>query len=178
MEGGGDSGVASKGFREGKIRQMKIILGADHGGFVLKEEVKRWLVEKKHKVKDDGAVKLDPEDDYVDYAVLVANDVADDEEARGILFCRNGYGMMIAANRFSQIRCGEAFGIEAVRRGRTDDDINCLAVPADYFKDEAVKKMIEVFLKTKFDGEARYQRRLEKLANLSGGGCCGGGCCG
>jgi len=95
----------------------------------------------------------------------------------GILFCRNGYGMMIAANRFQGVRCGEAFDVTAVKKGRSDDDINCLSVPSDYIKDGEVKKMIEGFLKTEFSGEERYKRRLWKLEMLGGGGsCCGGGC--
>ena len=145
---------------------MKIILGADHGGFELKEEIKKWLMGQKHDVKDVGAEKLEPEDDFVDYAVLVAEQVASDPATLGILFCRNGYGMMIAANRFGGVRCGEAFDIEAVRRGRTDDDINCLSVPADYIKNDKVRKMIEVFLETKFSGEEKYKRRLGKLLKL------------
>jgi len=145
---------------------MKIILGADHGGFELKEEIKKWLMGQKHDVKDVGAEKLEPEDDFVDYAVLVAEQVASDPETLGILFCRNGYGMMIAANRFGGVRCGEAFDIEAVRRGRTDDDINCLSVAADYIKNDKVRKMIEVFLETKFSGEEKYKRRLGKLLKL------------
>lgn len=161
---------------------MRIILGADHGGFELKEEIKKWLRENKHEVTDVGATGFDPEDDYVDYAASVAGAVAEapstgSGQVRGILFCRNGYGMMIAANRFALVRCGEAFDVEAVRRGRTDDDINCLSVPSDYIKDGEVKKMIEVFLKTKFSGEERYLRRLWKLEALGGGDCCGGGGC-
>lgn len=160
---------------------MRIILGADHGGFELKEEIKEWLMKENYEVVDVGAEGLDPEDDFVDYAALVAKEVAVDPEARGILFCRNGFGMMIAANRFSGVRCGEAFDVAAVRKGRTDDDINCLSVPADYIKDGDVKKMIEVFLKTEFSEEERYVRRLAKLEGLDNGGedgCCGGGCCG
>ncbi len=157
---------------------MKIILGADHGGYELKEEIKKWLVGQKYEVSDVGAEKLEPEDDYVDYAALVAEEVAENGDVRGILFCRNGYGMMIAANRFQGVRCGEAFDVEAVKRGRTDDDINCLSVPSDYIKDGDVKKMIEVFLKTKFSGEEKYMRRLWKLEMLGKGDCCGGGGCG
>ena len=155
---------------------MKIILGADHGGFELKEEIKKWLVGKKYEVRDVGAIELVPEDDFVDYAALVAEEVAGDPETFGLLFCRNGYGMMIAANRFPGVRCGEAFDGLAVKRGRTDDDINCLSIPADYIKDGEVKKMVETFLTTKFSGEERYKRRLWKLETLGGGGCCGGGC--
>ena len=166
---------------------MRIILGADHGGFALKEEIKKWLslgntrdlgvprVTEKYEVTDVGATGLDPEDDFVDYAVLVAEEVAESDGVRGILFCRNGFGMMIAANRFSGVRCGEAFDVEAVARGRTDDDINCLSVPADYIKNDNARKMIEVFLETKFSGEEKYKRRLEKLESLRGE-CCGGGC--
>ncbi|KKW02650.1 MAG: Sugar-phosphate isomerase, RpiB/LacA/LacB family [Candidatus Beckwithbacteria bacterium GW2011_GWC2_49_11] len=148
---------------------MKIILGADHGGFELKEEIKKWLAEQNYEVLDVGAERLEPEDDFVDYAVLVAREVASDSETLGILFCRNGYGMMIAANRFPGVRCGEAFDIGAVARGRTDDDINCLSVPADYIKNDNVRKMIEVFLETKFSGEEKYKRRLGKLESLGGG---------
>lgn len=158
------------------MKDMRIILGADHGGFTLKEEIKKWLSELHYEVRDVGAAGLDPEDDFVGYAESVAEEVAGDETARGLLFCRNGYGMMIAANRFQGVRCGEAFDIEAVRRGRTDDDINCLSVPADYVKNNDIKKMIEVFLKTNFSGEERYKRRLWKLETLGGGECCGGGC--
>ncbi|OGD71633.1 hypothetical protein A3A84_03105 [Candidatus Collierbacteria bacterium RIFCSPLOWO2_01_FULL_50_23] len=154
---------------------MKIILGADHGGFELKEEIKKWLLNSKHEVADVGATKMEPEDDFVEYAALVAEEVAENGDARGILFCRNGYGMMIAANRFGGVRCGEAFDVEAVKKGRTDDDINCLSVPSDYIRDGDVKRMIEVFLSTAFSGEEKYKRRLWKLETL-GGGCCGGGC--
>lgn len=159
-----------------EYEEMKIILGADHGGFALKEEIKKWLISEKYEVTDVGATGSDPEDDFVEYAEAVAEEVAGNDDARGILFCRNGYGMMIAANRFQGVRCGEAFDVEAVKKGRTDDDINCLSVPADYIKDGEVKKMIEGFLKTEFSGEERYKRRLWKLEMLSGGGCCGGGC--
>ena len=156
---------------------MRIVIGADHGGFTLKEEIKKWLSAQNYEVLDVGAEKLTPDDDFVDYAELVTEEVAGVEDTRGILFCRNGFGMMIAANRFSGVRCGEAFDERAVAKGRTDDDINCLSVPSDYIKEGEVKKMIEIFLKTEFSGEERYKRRLWKLEMLnSGGSCCGGGC--
>lgn len=170
---------------------MRIVIGADHGGFELKEDLKKWLVGLKHEVVDIGASALVKDDDFVDYAELVAEEVAGADPSAsfgdaqdkgsgqvfGILFCRNGFGMMIAANRFNGVRCGEAFNLEAVKRGRSDDDINCLSVPSDYLTEGEVKKMIEVFLKTEFSGEERYKRRLWKLEMLnSSGGCCGGGC--
>lgn len=155
---------------------MKIYLGADHGGYKVKEEVKRWLVEKKFKVEDVGAEKFDEEDDFVDYAELVASEVSGDE-SMGILFCRNGFGMMIAANRVPGVRCGFGMNEKMVKAGRNDDDINCLAIPADYLKLDEVEKIVDVYLGTKFSGEERFKRRLYKLEML-GGSCCGGGGCG
>lgn len=143
---------------------MKIILGADHGGWQMKEKVKRWL---SGEVKDMGALEENKNDDYVDFAVLVAKELEKNSESKGILFCRNGFGMVIAANRFSWVRCGLGFDVGAVEKGRMDDDINCLAIPADYVDLKKVKEMIGVFLKTKFSEEERYKRRLDKLRHLS-----------
>jgi ribose 5-phosphate isomerase B len=153
---------------------MKIYLGADHGGWQMKEEVKKWLGEKEYEVKDMGAIEENKDDDYVDFAVLVAKELSrpkvkdsgQNSEARGILFCRNGFGMMITANRFDGVRSGLGFSKKAVEKGRLDDDINCLAIPADYVETEQVKEMVEVFLKTGFSGEERHMRRLLKLKQI------------
>jgi len=153
---------------------MKIILGADHGGFELKEEIKRYLVTKKINVTDVGAAGSDPADDFVDYAELVANELGGGE-GMGLLFCRNGFGMVIAANRVPGVRCGFGMDEKMVKAGRNDDDINCLAIPADYLQIDKVKKIIDTFLETKFSGEERFKRRLYKL-EMVGGSCCGGGC--
>ena len=145
---------------------MKIILGADHGGWQMKEEIRMWLTRLRQgygEGKDMGAIKQNPNDDYVDFAVLVAKELDKDGEAKGLLFCRNGIGMVITANRFGGVRCGVGFNVQAVEKGRSDDDINCLAIPSEYVSLEMVKEMIEVFLKTEFKMEERYERRLLKL---------------
>lgn len=154
---------------------MKIVLGADHGGWQMKEDVESWLKEEGYEVVDVGAVEENLDDDYVDFAKLVVAELERDVKARGVLFCRNGFGMVMTANRFEDIRCGLGFSEKAIEKGRTDDDINCLAIPAEYVKFEKVKKMIKVFLEIKFSGEERYKRRLVKLEELSGD-CCGGKC--
>lgn len=143
---------------------MKIILGADHGGWQMKEGVKKWLEEKGHEVVDVGAKEEVQSDDYVDYAALAANELQESDKVKGFLFCRNGFGMVIAANRFSGVRCGLGFDVKAVEKGRTDDDINCLAFPADFVDLEVVKEMIGVFLETELNGDERYKRRLLKLS--------------
>jgi RpiB/LacA/LacB family sugar-phosphate isomerase len=144
---------------------MHVILGSDHGGFQIKEEVKAWLLKEGFEVTDVGAMSLAPDDDYVDYA-KAAIKVAVSNSDRIILFCRNGFGMIIAANRFVGVRCGLAFNEEAVTKGRTDDDINCLAVPADYVDGVSVERMVKIFLTEKFDDGENYKRRVMKLDNL------------
>ena len=144
---------------------MHVIIGADHGGFRFKDEIKTWLIEKGFQTTDVGANSLDENDDFVDYAKAAVKEAVNNED-RVILFCRNGFGMSIVANRFSGVRCGLAFDVEAVRKGRIDDDINCLSVPADYLEVESVKKMVEVFLNTQFSKEEKYTRRIMKLENL------------
>jgi len=83
-----------------------------------------------------------------------------------ILLCRNGMGMALTANKRKGVRCGLGFGPEAVRKGRQDDDINALAIPADYCTDEGVKEMVKIFLTTDFNNTERYRSRLEKLGKL------------
>ncbi|SRR5258706_3817884 len=144
---------------------MKVILGADHGGFGMKEVIKSWLSDEGYAVEDVGAVSLTPGDDFVDYAKAAVKEVTSTDD-RIILFCRNGFGMAIAANRFVGARCGIAFSEEAVRKGRMDDDINGLSVPSDYVDEVLAKRMIEIFLKEDFSRTDFYQRRIMKLDNL------------
>jgi ribose 5-phosphate isomerase B len=144
---------------------MHVILGADHGGFLVKEKIKSWLVLEGYSVDDVGALSLVPDDDYVDYAKAGIKKAGSNGD-RVILFCKNGFGMSITANRFAGVRCGVAFDEEAVRKGRTDDDINCLSIPADYVDEERIKRMIEIFLKEPFSNDEKYARRIMKLDNI------------
>lgn len=144
---------------------MHVILGADHGGFHLKEKVKAWLVNEGYEVADVGATELVEGDDYVDYAKAAVKEATSNGD-RVILFCRNGFGMVIAANRFAGVRCGLAFGEEAVAKGRTDDDINCLSIPADYVPELSAERMIKIFLTENFSDGENYKRRVMKLDNL------------
>ena len=144
---------------------MRVILGADHGGFELKEKIKLWLEDEHYEVVDVGAKGLVEDDDFVDYAKAAVQE-ARDREDRIVLLCRNGFGMCIAANRFAGVRCGLGFDVEAVRRGRTDDDINCLSIPAEYIDSGLAVEIIEVFLNERFSEEERYKRRVNKLDNL------------
>lgn len=144
---------------------MRVILGSDHRGFFIKEKVKTWLLSEGYQVADVGALSLVPDDDYVDFAKAAIKEATTTDD-RIILFCRNGYGMMIAANRFVGVRCGLAFDEGAVSKGRIDDDINCLSVPTDYIDEESVKKMVKIFLNQDFSNTENYKRRIMKLDNL------------
>lgn len=149
---------------DGILVSMKVIIGADHGGFEKKKMVDSWLVASGYEVLDVGTFDLNGDDDYPDFTKAAVEKMSEGD--RLILFCRNGFGMVIAANRYKKVRCGLAFDGKAVNRGRTDDDINALAVPADYFGIEKIEEMVRVFLETKFSGEEKYLRRINKLSEL------------
>ena len=153
---------------------MKVWLGADHAGFKKKEMLKEWLKSEGYEIEDVGVFDEKGRVDFVDFAILVASELEEDERDRGVLFCRNGFGMVMAANRFSKVRCGFGFDVEAVRKGREKDDINCVAIPADYMEEKKIKEMVKIMLETDFIGEERHKRRIEKLSLTEG---CGSGCC-
>jgi len=146
-----------------------IFLGADHRGYQLKEKIKQWLVEWGLEAEDLGNKRLDPNDDFPDFAILVAEKVSQETGSKGILICGNGIGMSVAANKVHGVRCGLGFAVEQVKRGREEDDINCLALPADFVDDGQVKEIVKVFLETKFLGEEKYKRRIQKILHLAGG---------
>jgi ribose 5-phosphate isomerase B len=156
---------------------MKIFIGADHGGFKLKGELVNKLIEGGYEVIDAGAFELDVEDSFVEYAVTVVEEMQNNPDSRGLLICRNGVGMSIVANRFDGIRCGLGFNSLQVEKARTDDDINVLAIPADYMPTSQAFEMVETFLTTEFSDEDKYALRLEEIEDLTADeGCCGGEC--
>ena len=132
----------------------------------MKEFLKKSLIDEGYEVVDVGNRDLEPGDDYVDFGIEVSTEISRDKENRGVLLCRNGMGMCIIANRYKGVRCGFGFDEEAVRRGRSDDDINVLALPADYIDSEKAKRLVDIFLKEKFSGDERYIRRITKLDEI------------
>ncbi len=150
---------------------MKVFLGADHRGFKLAEELYIWLIDNKVAVVNAGATEYTKNDDYVDYATEVAQRVAQvigygHEDTRGILICGSGVGVDIVANKVKGIRCGFGFSKEQVRAARNDDDINVLALAADFTNTDTAKKLVKTFLETPFSGEERHKRRIVKIAKI------------
>jgi ribose 5-phosphate isomerase B len=143
---------------------MIIYLGADHRGFQLKEILKKFLKEKGYSVSDLGAKIYDENDDYPDFAKLVAEKVsADFQNGRGILLCGSGVGVDVVANKFPGIRSVLGFSPDQVLVSRNDDDTNILSLPADFLEPEEAKKIVSVWLQTPFSGEERHKRRIEKI---------------
>ncbi len=147
---------------------MVIYFGADHGGFELKEKLKVFAQSKGYEVVDVGATAYDEKDDYPDFAGVVGKKVSlAPDQARGILLCRNGAGVNIAANKFPHVRCVLGFSSDQVYDARHDDDVNVLSIPADFVDEPTAQKLAEVFLATPFaKEEERFVRRLNKLAAI------------
>lgn len=145
---------------------MKIFIGADHNGFILKQKLIEKLLKLGYDVVDAGDKELDPEDDFPVYATQVAiNVLANEQNSRGILICGSGQGMAIAANRHRGVRAVVCWDSEQARLARHDDDANVLALPAYVLKNdvEDALEIIEKFLNTSFNGAPRYKRRLKEL---------------
>src|SRR3990167_6864106 len=134
---------------------MKVYLGADHGGYKLKEELKTWVSEWHFEYEDLGAHKFDSEDDYPDFAWPVAVKVGSQPGTMGILICRSGQGECIVANKAKGARAALAWNEKTAMAARNDDDANILCLPADYVTLDAAKKIVHVFLTTSFAKEER-----------------------
>jgi ribose 5-phosphate isomerase B len=145
---------------------MKIYLGADHRGFLLKEKIARWLFELRREFQDLGARSLEPYDDYTKYAEEVASLVAKNEGGRGVLLCGSGVGVEIVANKFDGVRAAIGKDVAQVKAGRSDDDMNVLVIAADYTSEKEAKAMLIAFLETKFSDKKRFAKRLEEIEKI------------
>lgn len=146
---------------------MKIYIGADHHGVALKDEIVKYLNRKKIKVEDVGAFGYHKKDDYVDYAKVVGNAVGRSRSrARGILLCGSGLGVCMVANKFKGVRATTVWSTTLAQLSRQDDDSNVLCLPADFVSADQAKKIVKVWLETKFSKAKRHHRRIDKLKKL------------
>ena len=144
-----------------------IYIGADHRGFELKEAVKAWLVENGYEVEDVGNHLYDPDDDYVDPAIKVAEMVQGDGELdRGILLCGSGHGVDIVANRLSRVRAIIGYNSEVTVQGRQHEDANILVLPANWLTGDEAYERVQLFLQTEADMKERYVRRRRRMSEL------------
>jgi ribose 5-phosphate isomerase B len=146
---------------------MIIYLGADHRGFALKEKLKEILTAEAYTAVDCGAAALVPDDDYPAYARAVAEGVGKNPGVdRGIVICGSGFGVDIAANKFPGIRAALAMSPDHIYQGRHDDDVNVLALAADFIDEPTAEKIVRTFLSTPFAKEERYERRIEQIGKF------------
>lgn len=147
---------------------MRIYLGADHRGFELKEEIKNWLQGNEYEVEDVGDFVFDPEDDYVDFALKVAESIeGGGEDDRGILLCGSGHGVEMVANRFPHVRAILGFNDEVSVQGREHEDANILVLATDWVETEEAIERVRMFLTAQKRADARYERRRARMANLA-----------
>lgn len=132
----------------------------------MKRELVGWLTEAGHEVTDMGAAELMEGDDYPDYARPVAQAVAADPAARGILLCGTGVGMAVAANKVRGIRAALMHDPPLAAAAQHDDSINVLALGSDYISLEKAQEVITQWLTTQFSGEERHQRRIDKISQF------------
>jgi len=143
---------------------VKVALGADHRGFGLKEDLKRWLAAYGHEVIDLGPANADRVD-YPDYAFKVADAVARHRADRGILICSTGIGMSIAANKVRGVRAALADSVRLARLSREHNDANVLCLGADFLSASEARRIVGVWLRTEFAG-GRHARRVRKLGRV------------
>lgn len=147
---------------------MKVYIGADHRGFESKGRIKDFLAQSGMWVQDIGDDRLEPDDDFPQFAGRCAAAVlgSDDPDARGILICGSGQGMCMGANRFKGIRAVLAHDKEAARSSRTDDDSNVVCFPNEVVEKGDWQEILRIWLETPFANAPRYARRIKQLDDL------------
>lgn len=141
-----------------------IAIGADHGGYKLKEEIKKYFDEIGIEYIDYGT-NSEERTDYPIYASKVALAVKEKKCEKGILICRCGAGMTIAANKYKGIRAANAIDAESARAAKADDDINIITLAGDHITISETINIIRIWLATEFKG-GRYQERKEMLEQI------------
>ena len=142
---------------------MKLGIAADHGGFILKEELKTWLNSAGHQIKDFGAHQLDQFDDYPDYVIPLARAVASGEVKYGIAICGSGVGASIWANKVAGVRAALIHDSFSAHQGVEDDDMNLICLGGRVVGIKIAEELITAFLNARFIGAERHRRRLDKI---------------
>jgi RpiB/LacA/LacB family sugar-phosphate isomerase len=142
---------------------MKIGVGADHGGFEMKEQLVRLLAKEGHEVVDFGNHIYDMDDDYPDFALPLARAVANGEVERGILVCGSGVGASVAANKVPGARAALCHDDFSARQGVEDDDLNILCLGGRTMGIAVAWDCTKSFLGGRFSGAERHRRRLTKV---------------
>ena len=141
-----------------------IAIGSDHGGYELKEKVKRHLEAMNLEVKDVGCYGLESVD-YPVFGHAVAEAVANGECEKGIVICTTGIGISISANKVKGIRCALCSEALSAKMTRLHNNANVLAMGAAMVGDMQAMEIVDTFINTEFSGEERHQRRIDLIEN-------------
>ena len=139
----------------------KICISSDHAGYETKEFIKDLLIKSKISTVDLGPF-LNKSVDYPDYAKKVSNRVSKRKSEIGILVCGSGTGMAISANKTKGIRAAVGYNIKSTQLSRQHNNANVLCLGSRLTKRKDIKKIIKIFLNTKFEG-GRHKRRVKKI---------------
>ena len=139
----------------------KICISSDHAGYEIKEFIKEHLIKSKISIIDLGPF-LKKSVDYPDYAKKVSNRVSKRKSDLGILVCGSGTGMAISANKTKGIRAAVGYNIKSTQLSRQHNNANVLCLGSRLTKRKDIKKIIKIFLNTKFEG-GRHKRRVKKI---------------
>lgn len=147
---------------------MRIAFAADHAGAALKDELLARLgaADLGHGLVDLGGDGSDPTDDYPDFARRLGNAIAAGEAERGVLVCGSGVGASVAANKIRGIRAAVCHDTYSAHQGVEHDDMNVLTLGARVIGVEPAYECAVAFLNARFTGEARHQRRLDKVLEM------------
>jgi RpiB/LacA/LacB family sugar-phosphate isomerase len=144
---------------------MRIVLGADHAGFELKQNLLAFVQGLGHEVEDAGTDGTAPVD-YPDYAEAVGVAILDQRADRGILVCGSGVGASVAANKLLGIRAAVCHDTYSAHQGVEHDDMNVLVLGSRVIASELARELVRAYLGAAFSGEERHLRRLEKIRKL------------
>ena len=139
-----------------------VAIGGDHAGFEYKEDLISFLEAKEIPFQDFGTYSTDSVD-YPDFAHPVAAAVEQGEAAFGILLCGSANGVAITANKHQGVRAAICWGEEITKLAREHNNANIICIPARFVREGDAEKMVEIFMKTEFEG-GRHERRVEKIA--------------
>jgi len=148
------------------MNKQTIYVGADHGGWKLKEKLEEYLKEKNYNVVDMGNRDLVEDDDYPEFGYAVAKRVVTDEGSHGIVICGNAQGICIVANKVKGARAATGFDKQVAKTSREDDNANILCLPGRHIDIKKAKTITDTWLNTAFSGEDRHIRRLKKVTQI------------
>ncbi len=142
---------------------MKIFIASDHGGFYLKEEIKSFLISLGYSVEDVGNKNFEKNDDYPDFVFPLAEAVSTSKGGFGVVIGRSGIGEAIVANKVKGVHAAVCTNLKMAQKAREHNNANIISLGADYVGSTTAKRMVDVFLNTRFSQAQRHKRRVKKI---------------